>query len=126
MSVSNEVEVQGRCLRVRMTGLMGPEWVGQSEQVFRSHVEHCGRLALRGVLYDVRAVEVKLGIMDLFRAGESLAAAGRSGVRFAVLARPEQTMPDRFFESVASNRGATVRVCIQESEAHRWLGCGLS
>jgi hypothetical protein len=123
MSVSNEVAVYGKCLKVRMTGLMNPEWARQSLSVFKGHVEQCERMGLRGLLYDIRDVDFKLGIMDLYVAGENLAAGSRAGVKVAVLMRPEQMTPDRFLETVAANRGAAVRVCLHEPEAHDWLGC---
>jgi hypothetical protein len=53
--------------------------------------------------------------------GEACAAAGRSAVQVAMVARPEMIDPDRFGMIVARNRGLFADVFTTEAEARAWL-----
>ncbi len=123
MGVSNELVVGARRLTVRMTGVMGKDWVAGSREMFREHLEGCARLDLECLLYDVRDVDMRLGIIELYETGKSLASVPSVGIRVGILARPEQTTPDRFFEKVGQNRGVAIKVCTEERQAEEWLGC---
>jgi len=123
MTVSSELIVGPRCLTVRLSGVMEPSFVRGAERMFREHFEACARQGLAGLLYDVRGVESRLGTLDVYEVAKSLASVQAVGIRIAIVARPEQLSPERFFEQVALNRGAPLKLFTREHEAMEWLGC---
>ena len=98
-----------------------PDWVRVAGEMFREHLQRCAETGVPRLLYDVRELELHLRVIDLYEAGVALAACPCAGVRIAFLVRPESTRRDHFFQTVASNRGALVRVCTEEQAALTWL-----
>jgi hypothetical protein len=92
---------------------------GSAENVFTQLGNACSQHGLCKVLLDARELEVRMETMDLFRSGSDLAGIAEPGFRAALVARPE--LIDRFFEDVAANRGACVRVFTDAEEARAWL-----
>lgn len=71
------------------------------------------------VLCDASAVPAPIGTSEKFEIGAELARTAHRRMIVAVVARPE--LVDYFFETVARNRGGSVRVFTQESTALQWL-----
>jgi hypothetical protein len=71
------------------------------------------------VLCDARSVPAPIGTSEKFEAGTELARSADRRMILAVVAGPE--LVDYFFETVARNRGASVRVFTNEATALQWL-----
>lgn len=71
------------------------------------------------VLCDATAVPHPLGTSEKFEVGSELARTADRRMIFAVVARSE--LIDHYFETVARNRGASVRVFVNEATALQWL-----
>jgi hypothetical protein len=71
------------------------------------------------VLCDASALAAPVGTSEKFEIGVELARAADRRMIMAVFARAE--LVDYFFETVARNRGASVRVFTHESTALQWL-----
>ena len=71
------------------------------------------------VLCDATAVDTPIGTCEKYEIGAELARAADRHMIMAVVARAE--LIDYFFETVARNRGASVRVFTHEATAHQWL-----
>ena len=73
-------------------------------------------------LVDARSVALNLSTIARYEIGVQIADAIGRGIRVAMLLVP--AVVDRFAETVARNRGATVRVFTDEAAALQWLGQG--
>ena len=73
-------------------------------------------------LIDGRDVPLSMSTITRYEIGVQLADSIGGGIRLAVLLLPEAV--DGFAETVARNRGATVRVFTDEAAALQWLGRG--
>jgi hypothetical protein len=71
------------------------------------------------VLCDATAVPHPVSTSEKYEAGTELARTADRRMIFAVVARSE--LIDHFFETVARNRGASVRVFVNETTALQWL-----
>jgi len=87
-------------------------------QIFGASREH----ALSKVFVDIRNIRGPIPTMARFELAEFLASEKDDQIRFAVLESPGQVPDDRFFETVAANRGGIVRVATDVEEAFQWLG----
>jgi len=71
------------------------------------------------VLLDATGVSTAPSTIGRFELGVELARAADRRMSLAVVGRPE--MVDHFFETVARNRGGSVRVFTDEADALHWL-----
>jgi len=71
------------------------------------------------VLCDARSVPSPIGTSEKFEAGTELARTADRRLIFAVVASAD--LVDYFFETVARNRGASVKVFTNEATALHWL-----
>lgn len=95
-----------------------------SEQILRQIAQSCQHHDQHRVLVDATQLpEKSLSVIDLYQLGSSLQAYGfGSEHRIAILCSPgESTQRGKFFELVAVNRGASVRVFQKREEALAWL-----
>ena len=108
-------------LQTTVEGTVGLE---SSEQILRQIAESCRYHDQHHVLIDAtRLPEKSLSVIDLYQLGSSLQVFGFGvGHRIAVHCNPgESTQRGKFFELVAVNRGANVRVFDQRADALAWL-----
>jgi hypothetical protein len=75
----------------------------------------------RRVLVDVRESQGALGTFDRYDHALEMAKPGNLGVRTAIVARPDQILPDRFWETVTRNRGHMTCVVTELNDALAWL-----
>ena len=75
----------------------------------------------RRVLVDVRESQGALGAFERYQHAVEMARPGNLGVRTAILARPDQILPDRFWETVTNNRGHMTCVVTEMKDALAWL-----
>lgn len=87
-------------------------------QIFGATREH----ALSKVFVDIRRIKGPIATMARFELAEFLASEKDVQIRFAVLESPGQVPDDKFFETVAANRGGIVKVATEAEEAFQWLG----
>jgi hypothetical protein len=71
------------------------------------------------VLCDATAVPHPVSMSEKYDVGTELARTADQRMVFAVVARSE--LIDHFFETVARDRGASVRVFVNEATALQWL-----
>jgi hypothetical protein len=80
------------------------------------------------VLWDISRVtgfEVeRVSVMYRFDASQLIASSLPKDFKLAVLQTPAQLDPERFGETVMSNRGVMVKVTTDLDEALEWLGVG--
>jgi hypothetical protein len=69
----------------------------------------------------VRACVGELGTFERYRHAIEMAKPGGLGVRTAILLRPDQVLPDRFWETLTRNRGHMTRVVTEHADAMAWL-----
>jgi hypothetical protein len=115
-----EFSVEGDVLVVRLSGEFPREMLEREANVFEPLAEACMQHGCIKVLIDARGLEVRMETMELFRAGDDLASLVPRGLRVALVARSD-TVDDGFFENVASNRGASVKVFTDPEAARRWV-----
>ena len=87
-------------------------------QIFDASLEH----TVSKVFVDIRNVEGPIPTMARFELAEFLASEKNVLLRFAVLESPGQLPDNKFFETVASNRGGIVKIATDADEAYEWLG----
>lgn len=73
------------------------------------------------VVCDERDLEYRLKAVDTFKAAEFIAEYAPRVAKVAIVCNPKGLGDARFWETVAVNRGATVRVFRERSFADRWL-----
>jgi hypothetical protein len=71
------------------------------------------------LLIDIMAVPPPISTVDKYETGVEVAHLADRRLRMAVVGRVE--IVDHFFETVARNRGASVRAFTEEAEALDWL-----
>jgi len=90
-------------------------------ELVASVMAYCESTGHERVLLDVTKTTDELSVIDRWRAGLLMACSWRRDIRLAVLGRPDQLLPDRFFETVTRNRGLSTGVFTDPSEAVGWL-----
>jgi hypothetical protein len=78
--------------------------------------EHCAK-----VLFDCRPMTGDLTVLDRFEVGQYGEGTIPQTVKIAMLGRNEQILPDRFFETVARNRGVNLLLFTEVDDALKWL-----
>ena len=76
------------------------------------------------VMADERDLCYHLSTVDSFESGKMFAGLARRGLRVAVVCNPEGREETRFWETVAVNRGAPVKVFDDVDSAEEWLDQG--
>jgi hypothetical protein len=110
-----EIWLEGGCLRFYVRGSYDP--VSAQALLALIPVE-ARRENCQYVLVDIREVSGEGSTLNRFEMGAA-AAAYLVSLRVAIIWRPEET--DRFAETVAVNRGASLLVFTNEPDALAWL-----
>jgi hypothetical protein len=95
-----------------------------SEQILRQIAAACRDHDQHHVLIDATKLpEKSLSVIELYQLGSGLQQYGFGAThRIAIVCNPgESTQRAKFFELVATNRGANVRVFAHLAEAWTWL-----
>jgi hypothetical protein len=82
---------------------------------------YCVEHGHRRVLVDVTASQGTLGALERYEHAVRMAKSGELGLRAVILARPDQLLPDRFWETASRNRGLAIRVVTDTENALAWL-----
>ena len=73
------------------------------------------------VLVDETGVAYRLGTVDDYHSGCFVSQLAPRPLKIAVLCRPEDWSNAKFWETVAVNRGVTVRVFREQNSAEAWV-----
>lgn len=106
------------------TTIEGTIALESSEQILQQIAEACREHDQHHVLIDATKIpERSLSVIELYQLGSRLQQYGfSSNHRIALVCNPgESTQRAKFFELVAVNRGANVRVFERLEEAWAWL-----
>jgi hypothetical protein len=106
-------------LHVRLTGGFPNELLNKEQNLFQPLIDACLTYKCSKAMIDATDLEVDLGTMGLFRAGEDVASLTSFKIRIVIIARED--MLDSFFENVSKNRGGNVRVFTNVDAARAWL-----
>ncbi len=92
------------------------------ERLFQASTVELLRLRPRRVLVDMSGTRVALSISDLNGLAK-LVSGSFVGIveKMAMVLRPEDTPPEKFFEPAMSNRGMPTFVSLDRNEAVDWL-----
>ena len=114
-----DFRVEDGVLYVHLSGKFPNELLRKNENLFRPLIDACSSQNCTRALVDARDLEVDLGTMGLFQAGEDAVYLRHIGLRVALLARED--MLDPFFDAVVVNRGGDVHVFTDIEAARHWL-----
>lgn len=121
MDYELEIDQDAGFVTARLSGVRRPEALLQAAAEVTTSCRERGMFRL---LIDVRTMTGKLDTLETFDvAGRGIPnrTEARRLVRSAILDRSENIERIRFFETVAVNRGLTVKVFDDEAQAIRWL-----
>jgi hypothetical protein len=124
MSVQSEFISNDGYLVVKLRGLIGHEWVGGAAADFERWALHMGAGNARRLLIDIRGERVDLSIGDRYDLAVEYAKSSLARLQVGVLGDAPQATTERFFETVAQNRGASIFVFFTEAEAVAWAKGG--
>ena len=121
-----QIRFEGPLVYVSLAGEMNGRL---AEQAYRQVLRECVAGGCSRMLVDCRALSGELTTTERYSLGkvvadENAAVAAGSGlqVRVALVGSYPLVDRDRFGETVARNRGASVKVAYDLETAYRWLG----
>lgn len=115
---SLRIEPGGDYLHITFSG---PFSIAAAKKSVDEMVAACAREDCRKVLFDCRPMTGVLQVLDRFDMGEYGALTIPHAIKIAMLGREDQILPDRFFETVAQNRGLLLALFSEVSKAVEWL-----
>ena len=113
-----QIEPKDEYLHVEASGAFDS---ANAKEFIRQILEACHQHDLWKIFVDIRKMEGPIPIMDRFELASFFAAEHAASVRLVVLESREQVPDDKFFETVAGNRGASVKVVSDLEEAWEYL-----
>jgi hypothetical protein len=118
MSFQLQMEHMPGYLAARFTGAGVTEDLWQQYELI---VEHCERTKNTKLLIDTTGFDLIITTLDRFFLGDRSRIFSRHGLKVVFVARPEQIDPEKLGETVARNRGVSVRVFPDFNAAEEWL-----
>ena len=122
MAISFTSRVEGNTLVVHASGF--DESLEEVQAYGMGVIEACLAGGVTRILCEELDLEYRLGTFDTYQAAEFLSANVPLLARAAVVCQPKHLEEGRFWETVAVNRGLSVRVFTDPEEARRWLLAG--
>jgi hypothetical protein len=119
MSIEFRIRDESAILNVKAAGTCD-SLVQLKEYVLAMH-RAAQSAGVTRVLVDERELCYHLSTVDSFESGKFVAEKARSGVRIAVACSSEAKASARFWETVAINRGAPLKVFDDIDDAEEWL-----
>lgn len=116
---NEDFRLEDGVLHVRLTGTFPDELLHSGHNLFQPLIDACSNHDCRRALIDARGLTVAMDTAGLFQAGKDVVSLTKMGITVAIIARED--MLDPFFETVAANRGGTVRVFTEMDTARAWL-----
>ena len=118
-SYTQEFRVEDNVMHVRLSGTFPNSRLALKENLFQPLIEACRKDNCPTAIVDARELQVDFDTTALFRAGVDAASLNRFGLCVALVARTD--MIDPFFDDVAHNRGARVKVFTDVDSAKTWV-----
>lgn len=119
MAISYTVQVDGDTLYVKTQG--SDDNVEEVVQYGLAIIQAAQAAGCRHVRCDELALTYRLGTFDTFTVAETLSRHAPHVARVAIVCNPRYLPDAEFWETVAVNRGLTVRVFSQRTNAEAWL-----
>jgi hypothetical protein len=119
MAIQYHFSSEGDLLVVTASGF--DESLGEVEQYSMAVVEKAVQVNCTAILCDEIRLEYRLGTLDTFKAAEFIAGRAPKLGKAAIVCNIQGASDGKFWETVAVNRGLSVRVFTDLSEARRWL-----
>ena len=113
-----QIEPKDEYLNVEVSGVFDSV---KAKEFIRQILATSQQHSLSKILVDIRNVEGPIPTMGRYELACFMAAEQVVPVRLAVLEFHRQVPDNRFFENVAENRGAIVKVTTSLEEALEWL-----
>jgi hypothetical protein len=111
---------EGDTLLVRAHGF--DENLDQVQQYGMNIIAVAREQGVTQVLCDERELEYRLGTFDTYTAASYISAHAPAVCKVAIVCRPDDIVDAKFWETVAVNRGLTVRIFKELVDAQNWLG----
>lgn len=112
-----QIEDTGQFLHMRVMGAYGG--VPFADDAINVIAEHCKAARRWRVLIDLTPMQGAVSNFDRFMLGQHAAKSWGRRIKVAVITNAETV--NRFFENVAVNNGANVRMFTDRKEALDWL-----
>jgi hypothetical protein len=119
MAIAFSVSVDGDLLTVKAVGR--DETLEQVQEYSAAVVEACRANACVRVLCDELDLEYRLGTMDTYESAAYVAQYAPHVARVAIVCGPDHFSDASFWETVAVNRGLSVRAFKDLRSAEEWL-----
>jgi len=119
MSIHSTMTVSEDTLLVTASGF--DESLDQVQQYGLAIIAACIQSGVTRILCNELDLEYRLGTVDTYQAAEFIAANAPHVGRAAIVCNPKYLADARFWETVATNRGLTVRVFKDTDAASQWL-----
>ncbi len=120
MAIQYTMKLEGEVLLVTASGR------DDNEEEVRDYglaiIQEAIRLGCPRVLCDERDLQYNLDTLSNYEAAKFIAEVAPKVSRVAIVCRPQDTQSGEFWETVAVNRGLTVRMLTDIVEAWRWIG----
>jgi hypothetical protein len=81
----------------------------------------CTARGVHKVIIDIRSLQGPISQTERYQLGDYLATVWPRHVPLAIIARPEQLTPDRFFFRMLQQRGVTAKVFFGPDGVRAWL-----
>lgn len=122
MAIHYTIKTEGDLLLVEAEGF--DESLEDVQAYGQAIIQACLAADCSRVLCNETDLEYRLGTFDIFQSAESIAAQIHKTVKVAIVCNERFTADAQFWETVAVNRGMTVRFFKDMDTARRWLGIG--
>ena len=114
-----QIEPKDGYLNVKVSGVFDR---AKAEQFIRLILDASYQHALSKIFIDSIEIEGEPSVTDRFELAELLASEQTRPIFMAILAPHELVEDGSFFETVAENRGVSIKVTADLEEALWWLG----
>jgi len=119
MAIHYQTEVHGNLLKVITTG--EDESLEEVMDYAHTIINEAVKAGIIKVLCDERNLIWKLSTFDTFQLAEDTSMLAPKVAKIAIVCNAKYVEEGRFYETVATNRGLTIRVLSDIDEAERWL-----
>ncbi|MBI5297190.1 MAG: hypothetical protein HY869_17065 [Chloroflexi bacterium] len=122
MAIHYSIKLEGDLLLVDAWGF--DENLEEVQAYGQAIIQACLEGGCARVLCNESNLEYRLSTFDIFQSAESIAARVHKPVKTAIVCNEKFITDAQFWETVAVNRGMTVRFFKDMDTARRWLGEG--
>jgi len=118
MPLTFHIDQREGYLHVEVSGTFDLE---QAKKSFRTFFDAAHAHSLSKILIDCRKMEGSPQDLGRYQLAEAIAAQAGGSFRLVFLRKVKEPISDRFYETVAFNRGVNLKVTTDPEEAFKWL-----